>query len=88
MARKTKTAVKMISALGAGERSVLLVTPEKNITVWKSIHNIPQVKLLQTGLLNIRDLLGYDLVVLTRDAVDAIELWLGVDAPVAEVAEA
>ncbi len=85
---KTKTAVKMISALGAGERSVLLVTPEKNITVWKSIHNIPQVKLLQTGLLNIRDLLGYDLVVLTRDAVDAIELWLGVDAPVAEVAEA
>jgi large subunit ribosomal protein L4 len=46
------------------------------------------VKLLQTGLLNIRDLLGYDLVVLTRDAVDAIELWLGVDAPVAEVAEA
>jgi large subunit ribosomal protein L4 len=85
---KTKTAVKMMSALGAGERSVLLVTPEKNITVWKSVHNIPQVKLLQTGLLNIRDLLGYDLVVLTRDAVDAIELWLGVDAPVAEVAEA
>jgi large subunit ribosomal protein L4 len=85
---KTKTAVKMMSALGAGERSVLLVTPEKNITVWKSVHNIPQVKLLQTGLLNIRDLLGYDLVVMTRDAVDAIELWLGVDAPVAEVTEA
>ncbi len=78
----------MLSALGIADQSVLLVTPEKNIAVWKSVHNIPQVKLLQTGYLNIRDLLGYDLVVLTRDAVDAIELWLGADAPIAEVTEA
>ncbi|HQY94434.1 50S ribosomal protein L4 [Caldilinea sp.] len=80
-APKTKTAIKMLSALGADGRSVLLVAPEKNIPVWKSVHNIPQVRVLQAGYLNIRDLLGYDLVVLTRDAVDAIELWLGADAP-------
>jgi large subunit ribosomal protein L4 len=85
---KTKTAVKMLSALGVADQSVLLVTPEKNVAVWKSVHNLPQVKLLQFGYLNIRDLLGYDLLLLTREAVDAIELWLGADAPVAEVTEA
>jgi len=87
-APKTKTAVKMLSALGVADQSVLLVTPEKNVAVWKSVHNLPQVKLLQFGYLNIRDLLGYDLLLLTREAVDAIELWLGADAPVAEVTEA
>jgi large subunit ribosomal protein L4 len=87
-APKTKTAVKMLSALGVADKSVLLVTPEKNVAVWKSVHNIQQVKLLQFGYLNIRDLLGYDLLLLTRDAVDAIELWLGADVPAAEVTEA
>mgnify|MGYP001216175649 CR=1 FL=1 len=87
-APKTKTAVKMLSALGIADQSVLLVTPEKNVAVWKSVHNIPQVKLLQFGYLNIRELLGYDLLLLTREAVDAIELWLGADVPAAEVTEA
>lgn len=87
-APKTKTAVKMLSALSVAGQSVLLVMPEKNIAVWKSVHNIPQVKLLQFGYLNIRDLLGYDLLLLTRDAVEAIELWLGADVPAAEVTEA
>lgn len=87
-APKTKVAVKMLSALGIADQSVLLVTPEKNVAVWKSVHNLPQVKLLQFGYLNIRDLLGYDLLLLTRDAVDAIELWLGADVPAVEVTEA
>jgi large subunit ribosomal protein L4 len=84
---KTKTAVSMLSALGASEQSVLLVMAEKNVPVWKSVRNIPQVKSLQSGYLNIRDLLGHDLLLLTRDAVDLIELWLGADAPMAEVAD-
>ncbi|MFN3333215.1 MAG: 50S ribosomal protein L4 [Caldilinea sp.] len=84
---KTKTAVKMLSALGANEQSVLLVMAEKNVPVWRSVRNIPQVKSLQSGYLNIRDLLGHDLLLLTRDAVDSIELWLGADAPAAGVAD-
>lgn len=84
---KTKTAVKMLSALGANEQSVLLVMAEKNVPVWRSVRNIPQVKSVQSGYLNIRDLLGHDLLLLTRDAVDSIELWLGADAPAAEVAD-
>lgn len=85
---KTKTAVKMLSALGVSDQSVLLVLPEKNLPVWKSVRNLPQVKSLQSGYLNIRDLLGYDTLLLTRSAVDAIELWLGADVAVAEETEA
>lgn len=83
---KTKTAAKMLTALGVNEQSVLLVMAEKNAPVWKSVHNLPQVKSLQSGYLNIRDLLGYDMLLLTKDAVDAIEAWLTV--PAAEEAEA
>jgi large subunit ribosomal protein L4 len=56
-----------------------LVTAEKNAALWSSTRNLPQVKTVQSGYLNIRDLLGYDLLLLTREAVDSIELWLGVD---------
>ncbi|MCB0136907.1 MAG: 50S ribosomal protein L4, partial [Caldilineaceae bacterium] len=73
---KTKTAANMLAALGVNEQSVLLVMAEKNIPVWKSVHNLPQVKSLQSGYLNIRDLLGHDMLLLTKDAVDAIETWL------------
>lgn len=83
---KTKTAANMLAALGVNEQSVLLVMAEKNIPVWKSVHNLPQVKSLQSGYLNIRDLLGHDMLLLTKDAVDAIETWLAV--PAAEEAEA
>lgn len=85
-APKTKSATKMLAALGVNEQSVLLVMAEKNVPVWKSVHNIPQVKPLQFGYLNIRDLLGYDLLLLTRDAVDSIEVWLGAEVAMAEAA--
>lgn len=83
---KTKSATKMLSALGVNEQSVLLVMAEKNVPVWKSVRNLPKVKSLQSGYLNIRDLLGYDTLLLTRDAVDSIELWLGADATASEAA--
>ncbi len=81
---KTKSATKMLSALGVNEQSVLLVMAEKNVPVWKSVRNLPKVKSLQSGYLNIRDLLGYDMLLLTRDAVDSIELWLGVETTASE----
>jgi large subunit ribosomal protein L4 len=83
---KTKSATKMLSALGVNEQSVLLVMAEKNASVWKSVRNLPKVKSLQSGYLNIRDLLGYDMLLLTRDAVDSIELWLGADATASKAA--
>lgn len=78
-APKTKTMVKMLSALGVGNKSTLLVLPAKTLPVWKSANNIPALKTLLSGYINVRDLLSHDAVVLTQDAVDYIEIWLGAD---------
>jgi large subunit ribosomal protein L4 len=80
---RTKTVVKMLSALGIEDQTVLLVTAEKTVPVWKSVNNIAEVKPLLSGYINVRDLLSHDTVLLTRDAVEHIETWLGAD--VAEV---
>jgi large subunit ribosomal protein L4 len=77
-ALKTKEMVQALSALGADGKSVLLVPAEKNETLWRSARNLPQVKILLSGYLNMRDLLGYDLVIMSRDAVEHVNDWLGV----------
>ena len=76
---RTKTVVKMLSALGIEDQTVLLVTAEKTVPVWKSVNNIAEVKPLLSGYINVRDLLSHDTVLLTRDAVEHIETWLGAD---------
>lgn len=84
-APKTKTVVNMLSALGLKDQTVLFVTAEKTLPVWKSVNNIAEVKLLLSGYINVRDLLSHETVLLTQDAVAYIETWLGAD--VADVAE-
>ena len=63
-----------------GESSALLLLPEKNQdydTVMRSIVNMPDAKVLLAGYLNIRDLLGYDKLVLPLKALDALTAQLG-----------
>jgi large subunit ribosomal protein L4 len=81
-APKTKTVVSMLSSLGIQDQTVLLVTAEKTLGVWKSVSNIAEVKPLLSGYINVRDLLSHDTVLLTRAAVDHIETWLGADQSV------
>ncbi len=78
-APKTKTVVNMLSSLGIKDQTVLLVTAEKTLPVWKSVSNIAEMKPLLSGYINVRDLLSHDTVLLTRDAVAHIETWLGAD---------
>lgn len=73
---KTKNMVQALRALGVTSDSVLLVLAEKSLGVQGSASNLPNVKTILSGYLNIRDLLGYDKVLLSRDALDAVELWL------------
>ncbi|MCB9147625.1 MAG: 50S ribosomal protein L4 [Caldilineaceae bacterium] len=75
-APKTKTMVDALSALGVVDSSVLMVLPEKNAAVQRSANNLSNVKTLLAGYLNIRDLLGYDTVLLDKAAIDHIEGWL------------
>lgn len=73
---KTKTMVQALRALGVTNDSVLLVMAEKSLGVQRSASNLPNVKTILSGYLNIRDLLGHDKVLLSKDALEAVELWL------------
>jgi large subunit ribosomal protein L4 len=59
------------------ESSALIVLGEQNATIQKSAANIPDVKTLRAQYLNVRDLLGYDFLVLPLGAVKVIESYLG-----------
>ena len=59
------------------QASALIVLPESNPTVQKSAANIPDVKTLRATYLNVRDLIGYDFLVLPLGAVKIIEGYLG-----------
>jgi large subunit ribosomal protein L4 len=73
---KTREMVAILEAL-AVDSSVLILLPEKNVNVEKSAGNLPNVKALRANYLNIRDLLGYDYLVLPVRALDVIEVMLG-----------
>ncbi len=73
---KTKVVVEMLNALGASGSSVLLVLNEAQQTVQRSANNLPKVKTILSGYVNVRDLLGHDVVILTREIVEELELWL------------
>ena len=72
----------MVQALGnlVGGASVLLVMPEKDQayeTVMRTAGNIEDAKVLLASYLNIRDLLGYDKVVLPLRTLDVLTAHLG-----------
>ena len=63
-----------------GESSALVVLSEKDQnydTVMQSAVNLPDTKVLLAGYLNIRDLFGYDKLVLPLKALDALMTQLG-----------
>lgn len=58
-----------------GENSTLVVYPEKDENyqlLARSINNLPEAKLLLANYLNIRDLLGFDRVIVIQPAIDKI----------------
>jgi len=77
-APKTTDMLKTLAALvGADSALVLLPAPSGNENVEKSIRNIAHAKYLRANYLNIRDLLGYDKVVLPLGALEVIQGYLG-----------
>ena len=76
---KTRLMVQALKAL-VGDASVLIIIPEKNDqyeVVTRSANNLPDVKTLLANYLNIRDLLGYDKLVLPVQALDVLVAHLG-----------
>lgn len=63
-----------------GTSSVLVLMPEKDQSydsVMRSADNLAEAKILLAGYLNIRDLLGYDKVILPLKTLDVLTAHLG-----------
>ena len=76
---KTRLMAEAIERL-VGDASALILIPEKSDTynvVETSVRNLPEAKTLLVNYLNVRDLLGYDKIILPIQALDAISDHLG-----------
>ncbi len=68
---KTKKMHAVLERLGAGK--AVIVTEERDTTVELSARNIPGVKVLVQGGLNVFDLLRHEYLIMKEPAVEAIE---------------
>lgn len=68
---KTKEMMKMINAFEV--KKALIVTAESNENVYKSARNIPGVTVVPVNNINVYDLLKYEKLIITKDAVSKIE---------------
>lgn len=68
---KTKSMASVLDNLNISK--ALIVLGEKNDNVYLSARNIPSVRTVQSNSINVYDVLKYDALVLTKDAVKKIE---------------
>jgi large subunit ribosomal protein L4 len=59
------------------DSTALILLPERNNNVEKSANNLPYVKTLGAQYLNVRDILGYDYLIMPLGALQVIETILG-----------
>src|SRR5690625_1591343 len=73
---KTKEVIKLLDALKLDGKS-LIVIKDKDSVLAKSAANLKNVKVLWASQINTLDLLNYDSLIVTKDAVETIEEVLG-----------
>ncbi len=73
---KTKRMIEILTNLEVTSTALVLL-PEKNDAVERSANNLSGVKTLRAHYLNIKDLLGFDYVVMPQSALEVIESYLG-----------
>src|SRR5262245_24067661 len=78
---KTRPVAAMLRALGLGEKGVLIVISEANPFVEVSARNLEGVSVIRVAGLNVYDVLRHSALLVTRDAVAAIEARLGEARP-------
>lgn len=72
---RTKAMKALLERLPAS-RSVLIVMPEKIAVIEKSSGNLQDVRTIMASFLNVRDVLKYDRLLVTQEAIPVIEgLW-------------
>jgi large subunit ribosomal protein L4 len=76
-AMKTKQVAAALTKLTGEGQTTLVLLPAKNDAVERGLRNLDTAKYLRANYLNIRDLLGYDKVLLPLGALDVIQGYLG-----------
>lgn len=69
---KTKRMLEILEALNINNKA-LVVTADGDVNVTKSARNIPGVKPIRADFVNVYDLLKYDTLLITEDAVRRVE---------------
>lgn len=57
--------------------TALILLPDRDEVVVRSARNLVGVKTLRTSYLNVRDLLGHDFLIMSREALQAVERFFG-----------
>jgi large subunit ribosomal protein L4 len=70
-APKTKSIVAMLKAFDV--KKALIVTAESNANVYKSGRNVEGIQVIPVNNINVYDLLKYDNLIITKDAVSKLE---------------
>lgn len=70
-APKTKEMIGVLTNINAPK--ALIVLPENNETIIRSANNIPKVETTTVNELNVYDMLKYDVLVMTKEALEKIE---------------
>ena len=73
---KTSRVAEALAALGLAGRSVLIAIADADEKLEISARNIPRVAVIRVGGLNVYDVLRHERLVLTRAAVEALDLRL------------
>lgn len=76
---KTKLVARALGQL-VGDASVLILIPEKSLEyekIIRSASNLPEAKTLMAGYLNIRDIMGFDKMLIPLQALDVLVSYLG-----------
>lgn len=75
---KTKTMVNMLSAIGAGKKSLIVLADNDNKVV-KSCANIEGVKTAPYNTVNVYDILNADTFVVAKEAAEKLEEVFGIN---------
>ena len=73
---KTKRMVELLRALGLPPRGVLIVTTARDEVVERAARNLPHVKVLPVGRLNVYDVVGHAHLLMARDALAQVAALL------------
>ena len=68
---KTKEMITVLKNINA--QKALIVLPENNEAVIRSANNIPKIATTTVNELNVYDMLKYDVLIMTREALEKIE---------------